>query len=412
MTDNQMLLTFTQSILSEMRIRSQLVSFPFTWEDNFDNGLRKAIYTDSDYQIFRRDIAVIYQKICEEHILSRCTDRFGCEYIFLRLPETSGPVFFVAGPFTYTPFTVVRAYDYCQRAGLPEDFQDFMQQYYVSLPVISEEHWMESLTGTLARSLWGDQKLSMPHLVDHPGKEHFKDNIDVLPAPTPSTAAYMESKYGSEDRLSSYIIDGNLEKIEEIRHRLCLKSIKQHFPDSLRDQKNNLIMFNTICRKAAQLGGVHPVWIDTEVNKFTTRIEYAVSLKQLDSIFREIPRKYCMLVRTYSVKNYSEAIQKVVTYIRLNPGTDLGLKKIAGHFSMNKNYLSTLFKKETGTGLTAFVNQERINYAIRLLNITRFPIGKVAELCGIEDLNYFSRLFKQQVGMSPSGYRRNLGIKV
>ena len=267
---------------------------------------------------------------------------------------------------------------------------------------------MESLIGNLAQFLWGEEKLSMSHLTMNTHGAGFSDQTDVMPKPTPSSIAYMESKYESEEQLCSYIMEGNLEKIEEIRGRLSLNSIKQHFPDSLRDQKNNLIMFNTICRKAAQSGGVHPVYVDTEVNRITALIEYAVNIKQLDSIYRDIPRKYCMLVRAYSMEDYSPAIKKIVTHIRLNPDTDLTLKTIAAKYSMNKNYLSTLFKKETGTSLTAFVNQERLNYAIRLLNLTQLPVGEIAKMCGIDDMNYFSRLFKQHVGTSPSSYRNKL----
>lgn len=407
MPDNQLLLSYTQAILSEMRISSRIIQYPFLWEAQFDHELRRSIYTEADYRTFCKNISADCMDIYQKHILGRGTDRFGCEYIFVRLPQET-PALFVVGPFTYVPFTMTRVDEYCRKAGLPEHFQDFMQQYYVSLPVIPEEHGMESLIGNLAQFLWGEEKLSMPHLILNTHQAGFSDHTDMIPKPTPSSIVYMESKYESEERLCAYIMEGNLEKIEEIREKLSLSSIKQHFPDSLRDQKNNLIMFNTICRKAAQSGGVHPVYVDTEVNRITALIEYAVNIKQLDSIYKDIPRKYCMLVRTYSMEDYSPTIKKIVTHIRLNPDTDLTLKAIAEKFSMNKNYLSTLFKKETGTSLTAFVNQERLNYAIRLLNLTQLPVGEIAKMCGIDDMNYFSRLFKQHVGTSPSSYRNNL----
>lgn len=408
MSEYQLLLSFTQSILSEMRICSKLLSSPFHWDEHFDNELRKSIYKESEYLAFCRNVSDMFGYIYEEFILSRYTDRFGCEYIFLRIPNTDAPTLFIAGPFTYVPFTVMRAVDYCQRAELPESFQDFMQRYYVSLPVIPDEYWMESLMGTLTRFLWGEQKLSMPHITLDSGQEKFIINPDLQITSTPSAAAYIDSIYEVEDRLCSYISSGNLEKIEEVRKHMSLNSVKQHFPGSIRDQKNNLIMFNTISRKAAQYGGVHPIYIDTEANKLTARIECAVSIKELDSIFHEIPWKYCMLVRNYSLKGYSLIIQKVIIHISLNLDSDLRLQKIAEQFSLNKNYLSAFFKKEMGISLTSFVNQERINHAVQLLNITQFKIEKIAKLCGVEDVNYFSRLFKKQVGMSPSVYRKNI----
>ena len=95
-------------------------------------------------------------------------------------------------------------------------------------------------------------------------------------------------------------------------------------------------------------------------------------------------------------------------HINFNLKEDLGLQVIAEHFSLNKNYLSTVFKKETGITLTAYVNQKRIEHSLYLLNTSSLSIQNIAGACGIQDLNYFSRIFRQQVGMSPSGYRSQI----
>lgn len=96
-------------------------------------------------------------------------------------------------------------------------------------------------------------------------------------------------------------------------------------------------------------------------------------------------------------------------HINFNLTEDLGLQTVAEHFALNKNYLSTVFRKEVGIGFTSYVNQKRIEHAIYLLNTSSLSIQDIASLCGIHDLNYFSRIFRQQVGMSPSSYRK--GIK-
>ena len=81
---------------------------------------------------------------------------------------------------------------------------------------------------------------------------------------------------------------------------------------------------------------------------------------------------------------------------------------IASRFSLNKNYLSTLFKKEVGLGLTSYLNQKRIQHSLYLLNTSTLSIQDISKACGIEDVNYFSRIFRKQIGISPSSYRQQL----
>ena len=79
--------------------------------------------------------------------------------------------------------------------------------------------------------------------------------------------------------------------------------------------------------------------------------------------------------------------------------------------SVSESYLSSLFKKETGTTITDYINSTRIRQALILLNTSSLPIGEVASRCGFLDSNYFSRIFKKQLGLSPREYRDSIRKK-
>ena len=100
-----------------------------------------------------------------------------------------------------------------------------------------------------------------------------------------------------------------------------------------------------------------------------------------------------------------------MNYIFVNLENDLSLQRIAAEFSMNKSYLSTLFKKEMGMTLTEYVNQTRIKRAIYLLNTEDMPIQEIAQWCGIPNLSYFTRIFKKEKNMRPSQYREMITKK-
>ena len=62
-------------------------------------------------------------------------------------------------------------------------------------------------------------------------------------------------------------------------------------------------------------------------------------------------------------------------------------------FSVNASYLSSLFRREMDMTLTDYVNGRRIDTALKLLNTTDIPIQDIAYYVGIEDVNYFTRIF-------------------
>ena len=403
----QDLLAFTQSVLAEMGVASRILTAPFQFIADSDYGLRKALYTQgTDYEDFCKQMPHSLQELYDQYPVLSFTDRYGCESFYIRLPDADTPSLFCIGPFTYTFFTGERIAELLKRAHIPEHLHDFMRQYYLSLPVVASEHFLESLLYTLIKSFWPDEKIELHHISEP--KEYEQSYSPDPVFPTANTFAYMERQYEKEDTLMYYISTGNLDEVEKFCSHMSLSSLSLRIPDLLRNHKNNLIIFNTLCRKAAQSGGVHPVYLDSESNKIAQRIENALSLKELEGLFRNMPRRYCMLVCSYSMKDYSAIVQKVIMYINFHIEDELTLQLIAEKFSVNKNYLSTLFKKDTGKNLTDFIKEKRIERAIYLLNISRLSMQSIADTCGFHDLNYFSRVFKQQIGMSPTSYRKQL----
>lgn len=71
------------------------------------------------------------------------------------------------------------------------------------------------------------------------------------------------------------------------------------------------------------------------------------------------------------------------------------------------------FLREAGVSPSQFRDQRRISRAVELLRYTQLPIRQIAELLGFADALYFSRRFKQAVGISPRAYRqRELGEEI
>ena len=163
----------------------------------------------------------------------------------------------------------------------------------------------------------------------------------------------------------------------------------------LRDYKNYSIILNTLLRKGAEVGLVHPIHIDKLSSYFGRKIETITSFEQGKALFAEMIRKYCFLVKNHSLKAYSLLVQKVITRIDTDLTMDHSLKTYAELLNVHPSYLSSLFRKETGVTLTEYVNQKRVEHGVFLLNTTNMQIQTIAQQCGFSDINYFTRIFKK-----------------
>ena len=104
---------------------------------------------------------------------------------------------------------------------------------------------------------------------------------------------------------------------------------------------------------------------------------------------------------------YDIKIKNAVHYILWNySNPDLSIKVIADHVNLSQNYLSTLFKKQTGVTINDFLLNIRAEKACRLLSDTDLKLYEIAERIGLLDANYLSTVFKRQYGVTPTQYRR------
>lgn len=101
-------------------------------------------------------------------------------------------------------------------------------------------------------------------------------------------------------------------------------------------------------------------------------------------------------------------IQKACEYIEENIDKDISLDQLADHLGVSNFYLSKLFKDEKGDNYISYVTELRLEKARKLLGDDSLIIKEITSMVGYKDQNYFSKLFKQRYGLSPSEYRETL----
>lgn len=109
-------------------------------------------------------------------------------------------------------------------------------------------------------------------------------------------------------------------------------------------------------------------------------------------------------------ENLSLSVKCVMKHIRVDFSTeDLSVQQLADKVHLTAAYLSNLFKKETGVTVGQYIVKVRIEHAMILLQSESHHLNEIASLVGYSDAGYFTKIFKKNMNMTPSQYRRQLG---
>ena len=218
----------------------------------------------------------------------------------------------------------------------------------------------------------------------------------------------METRYNFENELIEAVTLGQIHKESMLQAAMTDAMFEKRVQDPLRNAKNYCIIMNTLLRKAAEAGGVHPVYLDSVSADFALKIEQLPALSQTSHIMRDMFRTYCRLVRKHATNKYSRVVEKTILLIDSDLSAPLSLHALSAAQGVSSPYLSTIFKKETGKTVSAYIRDRRIKHATHLLATTHLQIQTVALHCGIMDVQYFSKIFKHQTGKTPKEYREDI----
>ena len=403
-------LEFLRSALKKQRLQVMMIDPAAEPAKQLEEHLRDAQSISEEYERIIRQIV----RSIRANAIFKMEDRFLCRYLFLQLPE-NGAILAV-GPYFTRELTHEQLLEQAEQSGVsPRQFRR-VENYFSAVPVISNEMFLLALVETFAEKLWGssesytiidlNQELAEVSM-SLPSRERMMHAGDPE-----QDMRMMEERYAHENELMQAVSHGLTHKAERLFAGFSNLSFERRQAEPVRNMKNYCIVMNTLMRKAAEQGGVHPVHLDQVSSSFAHRIETMPSEAAVQTLMEEILHSYCRLVKKYATQNYSAPVQKAVIRIESDLAGDLSLKALADAQGINASYLSSLFKKETGQTVTDYVNEKRIQLAAKLLATTRLQVQTVALHCGISDVNYFSKIFKRYVKKTPKEYRREIQAQI
>lgn len=392
-----------QLLLDELHIKAAECALPISTVSDFpDLGLRALLFGET--APFHENLPPLDRAEGGRAKVYLIRDRYLCKYFFSPDLDEAGR-YWLVGPYLNEEPMMRDITGLCKRLELPTTCYSHLRMYYKMVPKLRDQNMLEALFRSHFALRYAEEGFELiPWEMD----------IQNRSAPVKCSAGaslelrdFLERTYFTERKMMDCITEGNYAGAAVIYPKLQANGLEARTDSILRDGKNSLITFNTLCRVAAYRGGVHPSDLDKWTREFIIRIENATNVHDIEPLSFIMLEQYCELARSADTTRYSPVIRKVLDHISGSFNSDITLKDLAAQFGINPSYLSTLFKKELGKSFTEYLTEKRLALAVELLIRTDLPIGDIAIECGIPDNNYFARIFKAQMGISPLQYRQS-----
>jgi AraC-like DNA-binding protein len=101
-------------------------------------------------------------------------------------------------------------------------------------------------------------------------------------------------------------------------------------------------------------------------------------------------------------------VRQARDYLEMNYARKISITDLAAHIGLDRSYFGQLFRQVTGLAPRQYLLKLRMAKACQLMGHSDLPIGTIARSVGYEDPLLFSRMFRKEMGCSPSGHRRSL----
>ncbi|MEM9160175.1 MAG: AraC family transcriptional regulator [Verrucomicrobiota bacterium] len=85
----------------------------------------------------------------------------------------------------------------------------------------------------------------------------------------------------------------------------------------------------------------------------------------------------------------------------------LSVSYLAKRLNCSPDHFSRIFREYGGVSPNQYIRKKRIQFAVTLLQDPKLNLSEIAWSAGFNSLNYFSRSFSQEMGLSPSLYRKS-----
>lgn len=211
----------------------------------------------------------------------------------------------------------------------------------------------------------------------------------------------------SEDMYQySLLRAGDPRAVEEAK-RMWQSGLPGHVSDDpLRNCKYLFVASVTLASRTAIAGGMEAERAYNISDLFILRMDALRTVEEVLALHSEMIAFYTGEMAALDKKKvFSRPVTQCLDYIYEHLHEPIRVPALAALTGRNASYLSTLFKKEVGRGISAYVMEKRLEAARNMLRFTDESYSAIAALLGFSSQSHFIRAFRQHTGCTPKAYR-------
>lgn len=204
---------------------------------------------------------------------------------------------------------------------------------------------------------------------------------------------------------------GDLRSVEAMQEMIDANLAGTTSKDPLRNAKYLFVAITTLAGRAAMSVGMDTERSNTASDLFIQAVDEMTSIDQINEMTLEMIRFYTMEVAALDKANiYSRNVVRAFDYIYNHLHEPITAQDVADHVGVSRTYFSTLFKKETGIGIAAYIKKKRMEAACNMLLYSDIPYAEISQILAFSSQSHFTQVFKEYTGMTPHEYRKSAPI--
>lgn len=200
---------------------------------------------------------------------------------------------------------------------------------------------------------------------------------------------------------------GDMAGVEESTRMMTRNFTVNLSDDAVRNVKYLFIACVTLATRFAIEGGLESETAYNISDLYIKRMDERGSVDEVMELHREMFTYFTRRMAELGKQSvYSKPVLQCMDHIEQCLHLRIRTQELADYVGLNRNYLSTLFRKETGSTISEYILQRRIDTAKNMLRYSSYSAAQIGSILAFSSQSHFIRCFKKLTGMTPNEYQK------
>lgn len=211
----------------------------------------------------------------------------------------------------------------------------------------------------------------------------------------------------TEDMYQYHLLRMGDPKAVEEGIRMFSSNLPGHISDDpLRNYKYLFVASITLASRSAIAGGMDAERAYNISDLYILKMDTLQSVEDVKALHADMFAFYTKeMAALDKAAVYSKPVVLCIDYIYNHLHETIRTEDLAVQVGLNRSYLSTLFKKETGQSVSAYILSKRMEAAQNMLRFSNDSYAEIAAILAFSSQSHFIRVFRSQTGYTPKEFR-------